>query len=114
MTPRLGRLAALVAVFAPERAELLFSRVSASDDVKARAAALARRPRQERLAALATAFSSAKLAERAALGRGHLLWQRLARESLVQRSTGLLIPGTDPLSPPPPSALRTVVQPPDA
>jgi hypothetical protein len=87
MTPARRRLAALIAAFAPDRAEQLIALVSAgSSDFPEHAAALARRPREERLAALAAAFSSATLAESAAPGFRNPLWQRLVREALGRRS----------------------------
>ncbi len=87
MTPARRRLAALIAAFAPDRAEQLIALVSAgSSDFQEHAAALARRTREERLAALAAAFSSATLAESAALGSRNPLWQRLVREARGRRS----------------------------
>lgn len=102
MSPRLCRLAALAAAFAPDRAARLLALVStptatASESVEY-ASALARAPRKERLAALAAAFPA--IGREASTDiRAHALWRRLTREA-VARSTGLCVP----------SASRTMVR----
>lgn len=88
MSPALRRLTALAATFAPDQAERLLGLVSRSmsKDAGEQAAALARRPRQERLDALAAALAPAMPAaagER--LEPQHPLLRRLARETLALR-----------------------------
>jgi hypothetical protein len=80
-------LAALVAVFAPERTERLIALVSASasDGFQEHAVALARCTREERLAALAEAFSSTSRVKAARPGPGMSLWERLAGEAALAR-----------------------------
>ncbi len=100
MSPRLRRLAALAAAFAPDRAACLVALVStptAWESVEY-ASALARSSRKERLAALAAAFPAVGR-EAAAESGGHPLWQRLTREA-VARSVGRR----------PASACRTMVR----
>jgi hypothetical protein len=86
LSPALRRLTALAAAFVPDRAERLLGLVSGSmsKDASAQAAALARRPRQERLDALAAALAPAMpaaFAER--LEPRHPLLRRLARETFA-------------------------------
>lgn len=85
MSPQQRRLAALVAAFAPERAERLVALLSppAPRDAVEYASTLARRPRPERLAALAAAFPA--IARQGTAGHGHALWQRFAREVQARR-----------------------------
>ena len=88
MSPALRRLTALAATFAPDRTERLLGFVSRSmsKDAAAMAAALARRPRQERLDALAAALAPAMPAASAdRLEPQHPLLRRLARETLALR-----------------------------
>ncbi len=86
MTLRLQRLAALVAIYAPDRAERLMALASTSpDDVRA-AATLAHRPRAERLAALVAAFPSVGAHADRAPEQGHPLWLRLSLEARQSRS----------------------------
>lgn len=86
MNLRLQRLEALVAIYAPDRAERLMALASPSpDDVRA-AATLARCPRAERLAALATAFPAVGAGADRAPEQGHPLWLRLSLEARRSRS----------------------------
>ena len=86
MSADLRRLMALAAVFAPERAERLLALVSGSmaTDVSAQAAALARRPRRERLDALAAALAPVTPAAFPQRREPrHPLLRRLARETVA-------------------------------
>ena len=94
MSPRIRRLAALVAAFAPERAERLvaFAHTPDFEPLTQHTAALARRPRPERLAALAASLGAANIVAQGAPAPRHPLLQRLARETLARHSTSRPLP----------------------
>jgi hypothetical protein len=80
MSP-LCRLTALAAALAPDRASRLIGLVSgATPDAVARAAALADRSREERLAALAATLPPAVPVHPSAGVAAHPLWRRLGHE----------------------------------